>query len=249
MCHKKKPQFFEKELQVITNKYSQLDGAFINIKLPVLGRSACWLIAHVINSSSITMLGIWAILGHSSPFSLSHRCFRRGQPSRIREEREVGKPSSGKYWRLLQSKIIKVLREVRCWKPLSDFRFGKLAIEISVRVGGSNASSGKDSTSLQLLEIRISLREWRTCDPHPVRLENSLSHCQMLSLTKFKGKPPLGNDSSSGHSLTSKISRDGSRVHIFLGNDFNLEQSLSRINLTLGGGIPPLKRDTKLGDW
>ena len=140
--------------------------------LPDLGWSACWLIAHSMNSSSITMLGMCAIFGHSSPFSLSHRCFRRGQHLIIREERVVGKPSSGKYWRLGQSKIINLLREVRCWKPLSDFGFAKDAIVISVRVGGSNASSGKDSTSLQLSpSIQIPLRECRSCNPR----ENSLS--------------------------------------------------------------------------
>ena len=101
------------------------------------------------------MLGMCAIFGHSSPFSLSHRCFRRGHPSIIREERVVGKRSSGKYWRLSQLEIYNFLREVRCWKPLSDFSFGKDEISKSVRVVGSNASSGKDSTSWGSVDLAI----------------------------------------------------------------------------------------------
>ena len=143
-------------------------------KVPQLGKSASRLIAHVITSSSIIIMGMWAILVQSSPFSLWHLFSSKWHPKRRREEREAGNPSFGKHWRLSQIAMSRCWREVRCWNSLSDFRFRKKLMVKWVRVGGSNAFSGKDSNSSLLKETSNFLREWRACNPHSMRREKSL---------------------------------------------------------------------------
>ena len=144
---------------------------------------------------------MWAILSRSFPISFSLCWFNKGQPKICSTEREVGRPCFGKHWSLSQDQIVKLWREVRCWNPLpfSDFKFGKLEMLKLVRVGGSNASSGKDSNSSHLLQIMKSLREWRACDPHSLWQELSFSKYWIVSVFKLEGKPSLGNESNSGH--------------------------------------------------
>jgi len=79
-----------------------------------------------------------------------------------------------------------------------------------------------------------------------MRLEMSLSQEQISSDFKLDGKPPSGNDSSSGQFCKLKVTRDGSRVCICSGSAFKLLQLSTRNQVKLGAGSPSSGKDTKL---
>ena len=75
----------------------------------------------------------------------------------------------------------------------------------------------------------------------------SFSQYWIVSVFKLEGKPSLGNESNSGHLYNCKDERDGRRVTIPSGSDFNFLQLKTSISVNFQAQIPPLRKDTKVG--
>ena len=128
------------------------------------------------NSSSITMQGMWQILGRSFPLSLWHLFFSSRRLLILRREREEGSPCFGKDLSFSRFKTYRVSREVIYWSPLlsKDLRFGKAPIVREVRVEGRNCSSGNDSNLSSLCPpIHKLLWKGSVCKPHSIRQATS----------------------------------------------------------------------------
>jgi hypothetical protein len=108
-----------------------------------------------------------------------------------------------------------------------------------VRVEG-NVSSSKDSTSFPV-NLKYE-REGSAYKPHTL----SLIQSTIQSVFKFEGKPPSGNESTSGSESNCKFCREGRRECMFSGNDFKYEQPSNTRLVKSGAASPPLGKDTKL---
>lgn len=84
-------------------------------------------------------------------------------------------------------------------------------------------------------------------NPIPCDGGRVFSQYLITSSCKLEGKPPSRNESNSGQLNNFKVIRDGRRVCIPLGNDFNFSHSQNSIYVKFRAHNPPSGKETKLG--
>ena len=65
---------------------------------------------------------------------------------------------------------------------------------------------------------------------------------------RLEGKPPSGNDLTSGQSSIRKYLRDVRNICIFSGSDLRIPQLVIQNHVRLGAGSPPFGKDTNWGN-
>lgn len=84
-----------------------------------------------------------------------------------------------------------------------------------------------------------------SCSPHCIRFAKSFLQERILSDFSSGGKPPSGNDSSSGQSPMDIDSREGKRVFMCSGSDLKFVHPSISIAVKLGACSPPSGKQTK----
>ncbi|KAF7824656.1 WD40 repeat-containing protein HOS15-like [Senna tora] len=170
----------------------------------------------------------------------------KGHSMISRLERELGRPSFGKHRSLVQRYKVRHFRVDKWQRPLysSVLRLEQSDKLREVRVGGSNPASGKHNIFPP--SISNLCREGKF---HSIRDATSFGHSIILRVFKFDGKPPTGNDSTSGLLNIDSSLSEGKTVFRCSGSDFKQSKRPTNRNSSFEAENPPLGNDTNLGQF